>query len=147
MRKKECARARKGGKVAKDCVCPISGCSGESKSRLAKAAGIEFCGEMREGKTCALLWCEADVFKKAQTRHVRSSFGSSLVENYLHSIVARTACARKGWKVARVFVFPICWGSGRSTSMPAEAVGAEPFGEMRGEGKKRGRFCGKIAVK
>jgi hypothetical protein len=46
-RKNAHARGRKGGKVAKDCVCPISGCSGEAKSRLAKAAGIEPCGEMR----------------------------------------------------------------------------------------------------
>ena len=69
--------------------------------------------------------------KKAQARHVRRGFGSSLVEN-LQGIGARTACARKGWKVAKVFVFPIFWGSGRSKSMLAEAVGAEPFGEMRG---------------
>jgi hypothetical protein len=59
------ARARNGGKVAKDCVCPISGCSRESKSRLAKAACVEPCAEMG-GETCALLWCEAEVFKKDQ---------------------------------------------------------------------------------
>ena len=46
--KKEDAGARKGRKVAKHCVFPmICGCRG-SKSRLAKAAGAEPPGQMRD---------------------------------------------------------------------------------------------------
>ena len=46
--KKEDAGARKGRKVAKQCVFPMICGSGGSKSRLAKAAGAEPCGQMRD---------------------------------------------------------------------------------------------------
>ena len=46
--KKEDAGARKGSKVAKHCVFPMICGSGGSKSRLAKAAGAEPCGQMRD---------------------------------------------------------------------------------------------------
>ena len=45
--KKEDAGARKGRKVAKHCVFPMIRGSGGSKSRLAKAAGVEPSGQMR----------------------------------------------------------------------------------------------------
>ena len=48
--KKEDVGARKGRKVAKHCVLPMICCSGGSKSRLAKAAGVEPSGEMRDEK-------------------------------------------------------------------------------------------------
>ena len=48
--KKEDAGARKGGKVAKHCVSSWFCGSGGSKSRLAKAAGAETSGEMRDEK-------------------------------------------------------------------------------------------------
>ena len=48
--KKEDAGARKGRKVAKHCVFSMFCCSGESKSRLAKAAGAETSGEMKDEK-------------------------------------------------------------------------------------------------
>ena len=48
--KQEDAGARKGRKVAKNCVFSMFCCSGESKSRLAKAAGAETSGEMRDEK-------------------------------------------------------------------------------------------------
>ena len=48
--KQEDAGARKGRKVAKHCVFSMFCCSGESKSRLAKAAGAETSGEMRDEK-------------------------------------------------------------------------------------------------
>ena len=54
--KKEDAGVRKGRKVAKHCVFPIICGSGESKSRLAKAAGAEPAGKM---KNCTPLWREA----------------------------------------------------------------------------------------
>ena len=48
--KKEIAGERKGGQVAKHCVFPMIWGSGESKSRLAKAAGAETSGQMRDEK-------------------------------------------------------------------------------------------------
>jgi hypothetical protein len=51
------ARARKGGKVAKDCVCPISGCSGPESRKVGsqKRRGVEPCGEMRGGNVRAVV--------------------------------------------------------------------------------------------
>ena len=48
IQKTEDAGARKGSKVAKHCVFPMMCGSGGSKSRLAKAAGAEPSGEMRD---------------------------------------------------------------------------------------------------
>ena len=53
--KKEDADARKGRKVAKHCVFPMIWGSGESKSRLAKAAGAEPAGQMRDEKLHAVV--------------------------------------------------------------------------------------------
>ena len=52
--KKEYADARKGRKAAKHCVPMICG-SGGLKSRLAKAAGAEPAGEMRDEKLHAVV--------------------------------------------------------------------------------------------
>ena len=52
--KKEDPGARKGRKVAKHCVFPMIG-SGGSKSRLAKAAGAEPSGQMRDGQCHAVV--------------------------------------------------------------------------------------------
>jgi len=46
--KKKDPGARKGRKVAKHCVFPMICGSGGSKSRLAKAAGAEPAGQMRD---------------------------------------------------------------------------------------------------
>ena len=48
--KREDAGARKGRKVAKHCVFPVFCGSGGSKGRLAKAAGAEVAGQMRDEK-------------------------------------------------------------------------------------------------
>ena len=47
---REDAGARKGRKVAKHCVFPMICGSGGSKSRLAKAAGAEPAGQMKDEK-------------------------------------------------------------------------------------------------
>ena len=65
--KKEDAVARKGRKVAKHCVFPMICCSGGSKSRLAKAAGAEPAGQMRDEKLNAVV--------------ARSTFRSQNVQN------------------------------------------------------------------
>jgi len=48
--KKDDPGARKGRKVAKHCVFQMTCGSGGSKRRLAKAAGAEPCGQMRDEK-------------------------------------------------------------------------------------------------
>ena len=48
--KREDASARKGREVAKHCVFPVFCGSGGSKSRLAKAAGAEPAGQMKDEK-------------------------------------------------------------------------------------------------
>ena len=65
--KKEDAGARKGRKVAKHCVFSWFCGSGGSKSRLAKAAGAETSGEMRDEKLHAVV--------------ARSRFRSEKVQN------------------------------------------------------------------
>ena len=65
--KKEDADARKGRKVAKHSVFPIICGSGESKSRLAKAAGAEPSGQMTDDKLHAIV--------------ARSTFRSQNVQN------------------------------------------------------------------
>ena len=53
--KKEDAGARKGSKVATHCVFPVFCGAGGSKSRLAKAAGAEPSGQMRDDKLHAIV--------------------------------------------------------------------------------------------
>ena len=65
--KKEDADARKGRKVAIHCVFPMICGSGGSKSRLAKAAGAEPAGQMRDEKLHAVM--------------ARSTFPSQNVQN------------------------------------------------------------------
>ena len=65
--KKEDADARKGRKVAIHCVFPMICGSGGSKSRLAKAAGAEPSGQMRDEKLHAVV--------------ARSTFPSQNVQN------------------------------------------------------------------
>ena len=52
---REDAGARKGREVAKHCVFPVFCGSGGSKSRLAKAAGAETSGQMRNEKLHAVV--------------------------------------------------------------------------------------------
>ena len=66
-RKKIHAGARKGRKVAKHCVFPMICGSGGSKSRLAKAAGAEPAGQMRD--------------EKLHTVVARSTFASEKAKN------------------------------------------------------------------
>ena len=53
--KREEAGARKGREVAKHCVFPVFCGSGGSKGRLAKAAGAEVAGQMRDEKLHAVV--------------------------------------------------------------------------------------------
>ena len=82
--KKEDAGARKGRKVAKNCVFSWFCGSGGLKSRLAKAAGAETSGEMRDKKLHAVV--------------ARSRFRSEKVQN--------TSASDHFWKLR-------CWKSAR----------------------------------
>ena len=77
--KKEDADAWKGSKVAKHCVFPMIWGSGWSKSRLAKAAGAEPAGQMRDEKLHAVV--------------ARSTFRSQNVQN--------TSASDHFWKLRR----------------------------------------------
>ena len=89
--KKEDADARKGRKVAKHCVFPMIWGPGGSKSRLAKAAGAEPAGQMRDlKKNCTPLWRKAHFeVQMHKTHHGRTTFGSWDVEE-VHAVVARS---------------------------------------------------------
>ena len=76
-KKKEDADAWKGRKVAKHCVFPMIWGSGGSKSRLAKVAGAEPAGQMRDEKMHAVV--------------TRSRFWSEKVQN--------TWCSEHFWKL------------------------------------------------
>ena len=61
--------------------------SGGSKSNLAKAAGAEPAGQMRDEKMHAGVARSTFVSKKLKTSHVRTTFGSWDVEK-AHAVVA-----------------------------------------------------------
>ena len=65
--KKEHPGARKGRKVAKHCVFPMTCGSGGSKSGLAKAAGAELAGQMRDEKLHAVVARSAFASEKAKS--------------------------------------------------------------------------------
>ena len=77
VRRKKLTGARKGRKVVKQCVFPMIYGSGGSKSRLAKAAGAEPSGQMRDEKLHAVV--------------ARSTFRSQNVQN--------TPCSDHFWKL------------------------------------------------
>ena len=87
--KKEDADAREGRKVAKHCVFPMICGSGGSKSRLAKAAGAEPAGQMRDEKLHAVV--------------ARSTFRSQNVQNtpfsdYFWKLICQKSARRCGAK-------------------------------------------------
>ena len=89
-RRCRCAKgARKGRKVAKHCVFPMICGSGGSKSRLAKAAGAEPSGQMRDEKLHAVV--------------ARSTFPSQNVQNttcsdHFRKLLCRKSARRCGAK-------------------------------------------------
>ena len=88
-KKKEDADAWKGRKVAKHCIFPMIWGSGGSKSRLAKAAGAEPAGQMRNEKLHAVV--------------ARSTFPSQNVQNtpgadHLWQLRCRKSARRCGAK-------------------------------------------------
>ena len=87
--KKEDAGARKGRKVAKHCVFPMMCGSGGSKSRLAKAAGAEPSGQMRDKKLHAVVARSTFVSENAESTSA-SEHLSKLRCRKVHAVVARS---------------------------------------------------------
>ena len=74
--KKEDPGARKGSQFAKHCLFPMIWGSGGSKSRLAKAAGAEPSGQMRDEKLHAVVARSTFQVKMYKTHHARTTFES-----------------------------------------------------------------------
>ena len=65
---------RKGRKVAEHCVFPMSCGSGRSKRRLAKAAGAEPAGQVKNEKVHAPVARSTCGDQMYETHHVRTTF-------------------------------------------------------------------------
>ena len=76
MRRKEDAGARKGRKVAIRSVFPMICSSGGSKSRLAKPAGAEPAGQMRDEKLHAVVARSTFPSQNIQAHRSQTTFGS-----------------------------------------------------------------------
>ena len=72
--KKEDSPAPNVREVAKRCVFPMIRVSGESKSRLVKAAGAESCGQRRHKKLHTAVARSTFSIKICLSLHVRSTF-------------------------------------------------------------------------
>ena len=96
--KKEDADARKGTKVGKHSVFPMICGSGGSKSRLAKAAGAETSGEMRNEKLHAVV---------ARSRFLSAKVQNTWVSEHFWKLRCRKSALRCGmkhiskWKVSK----------------------------------------------
>ena len=90
LRRKKIQVREKVGKSGTKCVFAMFCGSGGSKSRLAKAAGAEPAGQMRDEKLHSVIWHEAHVqVKMHKTPQLRSTFRSWDVEK-VHACVARS---------------------------------------------------------
>ena len=87
--KQEDAGALKGRKVAKHCVFPMICGSRGSKSRLAKAAGAEPSGQMRDEKLHTVVARSTFGSEKAKNTSRSEHFGRWAVEK-VHAVVVRS---------------------------------------------------------
>ena len=87
--KKEDAGPRKGRKVAIHCVCPMICGSEGSKSRLAKAAGAEPAGQMRNEKLHAVV---------ARSKFPSQNVQSTPFADYFWKLRCRKSACRCGAK-------------------------------------------------
>ena len=87
--KKEDADARKGRNVAKHCVFPMICGSGGSKSRLAKAAGAEPSGQMRDEKLHAVVARSTFASEKAKKNSRSEQFWKLSCQKSAHRCGAK----------------------------------------------------------
>ena len=88
-KKRERQVRQKVGKFTIHCVLPMIGGSRGSKSRLAKAAGAEPAGQMRDEKLHAVVARSTFRSHNVQNTAFSDHFGSSDVEK-VHAVVARS---------------------------------------------------------
>ena len=93
-RQGEDADARKGRKVGNHSVFPMFCGSGGSKSRLAKAAGAEPAGQIKDEKMHAIVARSTFGCKSVKIRRVRTTFGREDVEK-VHAVVSRSTIRSK----------------------------------------------------
>ena len=96
--KKEDAGAWKVRKVAKHCVFPMFCGSGGSKSRLAKAADAEPCGQMRDEKLHAVV--------ARSTFPSQNAKGTSTSEHFW-----KLRCRKSAHRSAWMYKTPQCWNA------------------------------------
>ena len=100
--KKEDAGARKvrekGRKVAQHCVFPMICGSGGSKSRLAKAAGAEPSGQMRDEKLHAVVARSTFPSQNVQNTTCSDHFRKLLCRKSARRCGAKHICKWKRWK-------------------------------------------------
>ena len=95
-----------GRKVAIHCVFPMICGWGGSKSRLAKVAGAEPSGQMRDEKLHTIVARSTFGSKEAKKEpHVRTAFESWHLEK-VHAVVARSQV--KNWQVRSTFASCEC---------------------------------------
>ena len=88
--KKEDAGARKGREVAIQCVFPMICRSGGSKSNLAKAAGAEPAGQMRDEKVHAGVARSTFPSQNVQSTPAPDHFLKIEMSKKLYAVVARS---------------------------------------------------------
>ena len=84
------SRCAKGRKAAKHCVFPVICGSGGLKSRLAKAAGAEPAGQMRD-ESCTPLWREA-LLEVAMSKKCTPLWHEAHVEVKMH--ISKSKCTK-----------------------------------------------------
>ena len=158
--------ARKGRKVAKHYVFPVICGSRGAKSRLAKAAGAEPAGQMRDEKLHAVvarstfrsqnvqntpssddfwkLWCRKGARRCGakhiwKTHHARTTFGSCDVEK-VHAVVARSTFPSQNVKNVRTtFGRSVVVSPGRRKGL-CMIVHCDGFCSMSKNDGRRGTF-------
>ena len=100
--KKEDAGARKGMRVAKHCVFPMICGSRGSKSRLAKAAGAEPSGQMRDEKLHAVVARSTFPSQNAQNTPAPDHFSKLRCQKSARSCGAKHICKVKKLKAPHV---------------------------------------------
>ena len=91
--KKEDPGARKGRKVAQHCVFPMICGSGGSKNRLAKAAGAEPAGQMRDEQLHAVVARSTFRSQKCTKHTILGPFFANRDAEKMHAVVARSTFA------------------------------------------------------
>ena len=148
--RKEDAGARKGSKVPKHCVFPMVCGSGGSTSRLAKAAGAEPSGQMRDEKLHAVVARSTFRSQKCQKVTVSDDFWKLRCRKSAHRCGAKQISKSKCTKhtilgaLLEVEMSKKCTPLWREAQFPSQNVqntpGSEHFWNLRC--RKSVRCCG-----